>query len=368
MYVLANVFLLLPTIGKSEFHSLLQSIPPSNQAKWLAHYFAVHCRYFLDIARTVAMTNPNSTPRQLEGTGKVKTDRYHRTFLEIEANAAPRTSNSKDSTPDIQVKPKLAKQHNSHYEGGDMNQYRPPHSYGLLEPHSPAERVLEENPVIAMILGCPTATRHFWHATLTPPITKTSLSELDISSIINNSKLRHDVNFDRELHFRPNLEGRKGLTKRDAQHGYWQAITAELQLYPQVCGQFRSESDASTLWKDCQRRIPLMFNTIKEILKHLVPDRDQRSVDEHLDVPMIMQEIENGVCDFVSIAVWLAQLLKRHCAPMRDEMVNRMVEKIRKGEANLDAESISAGLHELFAVLEAMKLVGYDSTICSSHY
>jgi hypothetical protein len=124
-------------------------------------------------------------------------------------------------------------------------------------------------------------------------------------------------------------------------------------LYQYTCGPFTSDPKVNALRKDCQRRIPAMFRTIKEILEHLVPKRDQPSVDEHLDVAMLMQEIEKGVCDFVSIATWLAQLLKRHCAPMRDEMVNRMVEKIGKG----DAASISAGLCELFGVLEAMKLV-----------
>jgi hypothetical protein len=212
---------------------------------------------------------------------------------------------------------------------------------------------IEGNPKIDERLGSPEASRHFWGATLVPPITKHSLSELDISSIINNSKLRHDVNFDRELHFRPNLDGHKGQLKREAQRGYWEAVTAELQLYHSTCGPFTSDPEMNALRKNCQKRIPRMFETIKEILKHLVPERDQSSVEEHLDVPMVMQEIEKGVCDFVSIVGWLAQLLKRHCAPMRDEMVDCMVNRVRKA----DAASISAGLCELFGVLEAMKLV-----------
>lgn len=47
-----------------------------------------------------------------------------------------------------------------------------------------------------------------------PPITRQSLSELDIQNIITNMRLRHDVNFDRDLSFRPNLDGAKRKRNR----------------------------------------------------------------------------------------------------------------------------------------------------------
>jgi len=71
---------------------------------------------------------------------------------------------------------------------------------------------------------------------------------------------------------------------------------------------------------------------------------------------MLMQEIEKDLCDFLSIAQALASLLKRHCAPMRDDMVDGMVHKMQQG----DPCSISAGLRDLFDILEAMKLVSFD--------
>lgn len=193
------------------------------------------------------------------------------------------------------------------------------------------------------------AVHYFTSATEEPPITKKSLGELDISSIINNSKLRHDVNFDRELHFRPNMDGPKGRAKREAHNGYWFAVTAELDLYVWML----KRSASVEMIKLCQKRLPTMFDTISEILRNLVPERDQPAVDQHLDKLMVMQEIEKGVCDFVNIAEWLAKLLKRHCAPMRDDMVDKMVEKIRRGSSKW----ISEGLGDLFGVLEAMKLV-----------
>jgi hypothetical protein len=48
-------------------------------------------------------------------------------------------------------------------------------------------------------------------------VTKATLSELDVSKIVHNHKIRHDINFDPELHFRPNLDGHtegKGSKKR----------------------------------------------------------------------------------------------------------------------------------------------------------
>jgi hypothetical protein len=38
-------------------------------------------------------------------------------------------------------------------------------------------------------------------------VTKETLSELDRSKIVNIPNLRHDINFDPDLHFRPNLDG-----------------------------------------------------------------------------------------------------------------------------------------------------------------
>jgi hypothetical protein len=111
------------------------------------------------------------------------------------------------------------------------------------------------------------------------------------------------------------------------------------------------------LIQHAKRRIPVMFQTIQEVMKSLVPDRDHSRVDEHLDVPMLMQEIERGVCDQVRLAEWMAQLLKEHCAPMRDGLVDEMVNKTREGVEQHKSAKIVEGLRQLLAILEAMKLV-----------
>ncbi|KAF9693528.1 hypothetical protein EKO04_008395 [Ascochyta lentis] len=194
-----------------------------------------------------------------------------------------------------------------------------------------------------------------------PPITRQSLAELDIQNIITNIKLRHDVNFDRDLSFRPNLDGAKGQEKVKAAQRYWRALVAELELYTRL---FRGtpplqEMDAtswSTIIQHAERRIPKIFSTIRDVLKSLVPDRDHSRVDEHLDVPMLMQEIERGVCDLVRLSEWMACLLKEHCAPMRDEWVDKMVSYTRTGVTHNKSESIVKGLCELLGILESMKL------------
>ncbi|KIW05417.1 hypothetical protein, variant [Verruconis gallopava] len=194
--------------------------------------------------------------------------------------------------------------------------------------------------------------REFRTAPTVPHITRQSLAELDIANIINNSKLRHDVNFDRELHFRPNLDGERGREKQRAQYRYWLAVSAELHLVFHILKSAMDPKSKAQLIPECTHRLKGMFQTMRDIIKNLVPSRDQSDVDEHLDVRMLIQQVSRGTLNFVSIAEWTAQLLKRHCAPMRDEMVDRVVDKIRRQTP----DSITAGLVDLFNVLEAMKL------------
>lgn len=202
----------------------------------------------------------------------------------------------------------------------------------------------------------------FKHAAVLPPITKQSLSELDIQNIIANIKLRHDVNFDKDLSFRPNNEGLKGQQKARHSDTYWLALEAELHLYTslfigtppfQPSGQVK----ASMYLQRAQKRVPQVFETIHDVLKSLVPDRDHQRVDEHLDVRMLMQEIERGVCDMVALIEWTARLLKEHCAPMRDQWVDDMVKSMRKGAAENNLKKIISSLQALIGMLETMKLV-----------
>jgi T-complex protein 11 len=182
----------------------------------------------------------------------------------------------------------------------------------------------------------------------TPPVTVATLRELDIPQIIHNPKLRHDVNFDSQLHFRPNLDGARGRKKKQQSELFWQALSGEYEDFLSGTG------------KQNPQKIPKVFESIRDILSSLVPDRDRQGVVEVLNIELILQQMKNGAYDFQRLASWMAGLLKAHCAPMRDEWVDEMKEDIDQGAAKRDAQRIIKGLKTLFGILEAMKLVSTE--------
>lgn len=192
-----------------------------------------------------------------------------------------------------------------------------------------------------------------------PPVTKSTLSELDLPCIMSNINLRMDANFDRDLHFKPDLDGEKGRRKRKEAADYWEAMAVEITIYAfgathQMGNITEGSSEPRQMFEP---RLPAMFETLQDVLKTLVPERDHPSVMQNLEVALLMQQIQKGVLDMVGVAKWLAALLKTHCAPMRDEWADRMVTQITSGSQSQDSFEIVRGLQTLFAILEAMKLV-----------
>ncbi|KAJ5579164.1 hypothetical protein N7450_008031 [Penicillium hetheringtonii] len=197
-----------------------------------------------------------------------------------------------------------------------------------------------------------------------PPVTKKTLSELDLPCIMSNINLRMDANFDRDLHFKPDLEGEKGRRKRKEAADYWDSMASEIAIYAFQAAQAAQSGetdDASSTSRESGKRtfeprLPGMFETLQEVIKTLVPERDHPSVMQNLEVSLLMQQVRKGVLDMVALAEWLAALLKTHCAPMRDEWADKMVEQITEGFQSQDPKEIVNGLQTLFAILEAMKL------------
>ncbi|KAJ5105453.1 hypothetical protein NUU61_002800 [Penicillium alfredii] len=193
-----------------------------------------------------------------------------------------------------------------------------------------------------------------------PPVTKKTLSELDLPCIMNNINLRMDANFDRDLHFKPDLDGEKGKRKRKEAADYWDAMAAEIAVYSFRAAHSNDDTGEDASNESARRtfepRLPAMFETLQDVIKTLVPERDHPSVMHNLEVPLLMQQIRKGVLDMLALATWLAALLKTHCAPMRDEWVDRMVEQITEGSQSQEPQEIVNGLQTLFAILEAMKL------------
>jgi len=184
---------------------------------------------------------------------------------------------------------------------------------------------------------------------------------LEVECIIGNPKLRHDINFDRELHFRPNLDGDRGRRKLQQAEDYWHALQDELEKYAYMLGDargvaFRHTPEWMAEFKRSEVRVPRLFEAAKEILRSLTPDREVPGADGVLHVPHILQQIEHGVFDLHKLGHWLANLLKAHCAPMRDQWVERMVELLERGGKTFSAKTIVEGFKELFGIMEAMKL------------
>lgn len=186
--------------------------------------------------------------------------------------------------------------------------------------------------------------------TLEPPVTKGTLSELDVNKIVHNPKLRHDINFDPDLHFRPNLDGEKGRRKTQKANHFWETMRSQLREYIANREQFEALEEKE--WS-----LPATLKAIRGILETLVPQRDRASVEETFNVDLLMQQFRKGVADLVKLSLWLSQLLKCHCAPMRDDWVDEMVTQLSNGDRKGDVALLVAGMQNLLGVLEAMKLV-----------
>ncbi|EGX93206.1 T-complex 11 [Cordyceps militaris CM01] len=186
---------------------------------------------------------------------------------------------------------------------------------------------------------------------LEPPVTRTTLSELDVTKIIHNPKLRHDINFDPELHFRPNLDGEKGRKKQDRASQFWRALKRELTMFVADRPTFYATYGRSDDWT-----LPTLLKAVKEIIQTLVPQRDRHFLDEGLNVELLMQQFHKGIADLEKLAQWLSQVLKSHCAPMRDDWVDAMYKQISNGNKNSDIDELAGGMRSLLSVLEAMKL------------
>lgn len=214
-----------------------------------------------------------------------------------------------------------------------------------------------------------TDLHYFWSASIDPPVTKASLGELDLGRISSDPKLRHDVNFDHEVSFRPNLQGEAGVRKLALAKGYWDALVIEFQLYILRCRNIFSKCKGApglteSLWLlrpvaagKVRLRLPNMFQVVNEILKSLIPESEWATVDAHLDVELLIQELENGVCDIVALSEWLGDLLQGSCSPMRDSSVQATVSTIQRGVEGENARLIVDGIKSLFGILETMKLV-----------
>jgi len=209
------------------------------------------------------------------------------------------------------------------------------------------------DPIPAAGLGKDISAEESKGSSSEPPVTKTTLSELDIPRIVYNPKLRHDVNFDPDLHFRPNLDGESGRRKTQKANDFWIRLRTQIEKFMADPSAFESEL-AGKEWS-----LQSTLQAIREILGTLVPPEDRSAVEEILNVELLMQQFRKGVADLEKLGLWLARTLKSHCAPMRDEWVDEMVKQLTVGDRDRNVVSLVHGLQSLLGVLEAMKLVRF---------
>ncbi|KAI8360130.1 T-complex protein 11-domain-containing protein [Mortierella sp. GBAus27b] len=225
-------------------------------------------------------------------------------------------------------------------------------------------------------------------ATLALPITRETLRELDVPEIFKNPQVRHDVVFDPLLQFRPNFDGERGQSKRREADRFWSEVGKELNNRRSILAARREtttntlnmtgvsassptsrmiQQQAEQMWPLPKAvLLPRLIEELREILLTLIyrpgaqavnPDGtpqvspEQALLMSTLDPDLLMQELDHGVLDVHALFRFLGDRLKGHCAPMRDALVESMVNIV------VDFDEIVRGIRMCFEILEWMKLV-----------
>lgn len=184
---------------------------------------------------------------------------------------------------------------------------------------------------------------------LLPPVNLHSMQEIDLQEVLKNPQLRHDILFDPQIQFRPNLDGERGQRKKAQANSYWIMISKEIENV--VIFKNKRISESSPIY--------LMFETLKSILLSLIPSKDKNQIEDILDLPLITQQLNSGYFQFSKFSNWICGIFKLHCAPMRDSWVDELNSTFQRATANENEINISIlveGLRMLFSILEAMKL------------
>ncbi|KAL8749871.1 MAG: hypothetical protein Q9184_006633 [Pyrenodesmia sp. 2 TL-2023] len=204
-------------------------------------------------------------------------------------------------------------------------------------------------------------------ASVDPPVTKESLGELDLSRIVSDARLRHDLNFEHEIMFRPNTYGMRGLRKKQEEDRYFEVLAIEIDYYltrhrtspvspSHDSPILRASSLIPMFHLEASRRVARMIASIRDVVKILVPAAKWQAVDDQFDTDLRMQELEHGICNIAALMEWLGKLLLCSCSPMRDPLVKAMMAKTQSAIESDDVLQLVDAIKDLFAVLETMKL------------
>ncbi|KAH9942880.1 Tcp11-domain-containing protein [Amylocystis lapponica] len=234
-----------------------------------------------------------------------------------------------------------------------------------------------------------------------PPINRDTLKELNLEAILRNPQLRHDLLFDSGLQFRPTSSRRK----RELADIYWLAIIRELECGCTcvtldsssrpcervcICGPFPIPTGKSivaypapnnlTTIRAASRIRPLLMEllaVLESIIQpvtsrssglYMQPDLQHPQFQQHtahiallksvLDADLIQQEIEHGLFDPSGVFQTIGDIIRCHCAPMRDNAVDQMVTLAKSCAPGGNGSRVDAvrAIRLCFEILELMKL------------
>lgn len=188
---------------------------------------------------------------------------------------------------------------------------------------------------------------------LDPPVTKRSLSCLDLATATKRIAWLHDVALSPDAYMRPQTVGVAAKRKQDQANLFWKTLETQLRAFldPSKRADFVETYGMNGDW--C---LPRFLQTVTDILDSIVAEPYVQVVREGLDVKRNMQQYYGGNLEVGGMADWLSGLLTAQCAPMRDEQAYRMGELIRAGNEEGNVRKLVEGLRELLALLESMKL------------
>lgn len=232
-----------------------------------------------------------------------------------------------------------------------------------------------------------------------PLINRKTLKELDLDVILSNPQLRHDLLFDPGLQFRPTCSRKK----RALSDQYWAAIVQEVvsgctcvsfdltgtPLPPIcVCTQLPKPSSEpvyvypspDVCTARIPSRIPSLLSEFFEVLLLVIqplscvscmyvdPSTFNFQMQEHsaqaaylrsvFDPALIEQELNHDIFDPSGLLSAIGDILKRHCAPMRDRALDFMIQTAKScapGGTGTKRDAVAA-IRLCMELLEFMKL------------
>ncbi|KAI9217465.1 T-complex protein 11-domain-containing protein [Blastocladiella britannica] len=184
---------------------------------------------------------------------------------------------------------------------------------------------------------------------LLPPITRHTLRELDVTEILANAQLRHDLIFDPDMQFRPNLDGGRGTARAAKSDAYWAEIEAEI-ADAERADRVGPAARQQRSWF----RVPMLLLEIREIVRELLvpgtpsstgtgtsvaapgePATLNHQLNEIMDIDLMTQALQQSrsLANAAGGAVaFIASQMHAYCAPCRDPLIDSMVEKFTTGQ------------------------------------